>query len=74
MEEVEKDVVIFKIKTDGMAKMQSTEDPLGWDGREIIVWHHRLNHCTFKSLLILSNKVILPRNHKKVRKLAPCVS
>ena len=33
-----------------MEKMWSTEEILGQDKREILVWHHRLNHFYFKYL------------------------
>ena len=57
-----------------MAKLWSTKELLIWDEREILIWNHRLNHCYFKSLLILSNMGITPRNISKIRKLPPCVA
>ena len=54
-----------------MAKMYSTENLLGWDKRDILVCYHGLNHSDFKSLLILSKRVIIPRNIIKVRKIPP---
>ena len=44
---------------------------LGWDKREILVWHYRMNHCIFYSLLRLSERLIIPRDFSKVRKLPP---
>ena len=57
-----------------MAKMWSTEDILGRYEREILFWHHRLRHCSLKSLLIISNWGIVPRSIRKVRKIPPCVT
>ena len=57
-----------------MAKLWSTKDLLGQDGREILVWHPRLNHCSFKSLTRIYNIGILPSNLRRVRKLPPCVT
>ena len=43
-----------------MAKLWSTEDLLGQYERELLVWHHRLKHCSFKYLIILSKRLIIP--------------
>ena len=57
-----------------MSKLWSTKDLLGRENRELLVWHHRLNHCFFKSLIKLSNKMVIPKKLGKVRKLPPCVA
>ena len=44
-----------------MAKLWSTNDLIGQDSIEILVWHIRLKHCTLKSLLILSKRGIIPK-------------
>ena len=41
---------------------------------ELLVWHHRMNHCSFKSLLRLSKRERIVRNISKVIKLPPCIS
>ena len=57
-----------------MANMWSTKDLLGWYKRNILVCQLRLNYCTFEYLLILSNRVIIPRNLRKVIKIPPSVA
>ena len=57
-----------------MAKLWSTKDLLRWDKREILFWHHRLNHCSLKSLLGLSKRGVILKKLVKVKKLPPCVS
>ena len=52
-----------------MENMISTKDLWGMDEREILVWHHRLNHCSFKSLIRLPKKGIIPRKIIRVRKI-----
>ena len=39
-----------------------------------MIWHHRLNHCSFKYFLRFSNRGIIPRNISKVRKKNLCVA
>ena len=46
----------------------------GRDVREILVCYHRLNHCTYKSFLGLSNRLIFHRNIRRVIKLPRCVA
>ena len=54
-----------------MDNLWSTEHVLGQYYREILVWHHRLNHCIFKSLHRLSRRVIIPKKLSLVQKLPP---
>ena len=68
LEEVYKDVIGAKLTKEVMAKLCSTEDLLGRYDREILVWHHRLNHFYFKSILILSNRGVIPRKISNIRK------
>ena len=56
-----------------MAKLWSTEDILGWDEGDLLVWHHRLNHRSLKYLLRLSKRGIITRKLSKVRP-PPCVT
>ena len=56
-----------------MTKLCSTDDLMGQDEREILVWHHRLNHFSFKSLIRLSKMGMIPRNISKTRNPLPCV-
>ena len=44
MEEVEKYEIGADITREDMAKLWSTEDLLGWNERELVVWHHMLSH------------------------------
>ena len=57
-----------------MDKLWSTEDLLGRDEREILLWHHRLNHCSFKSLIRLYERGIISRKLINIIKLLPCVA
>ena len=57
-----------------MANILSTRDLLGQDYREILVWHHRMNHCSLKFLLIISKRGLIPRKIINIRKLPPCVT
>ena len=74
MEDLDKDEVGSELTGEDMAKLWSNKDVFGRDKREPLVWHHRLKHCSFKSLLGLSKRVIIPRNLSKIRKLHPCVA
>ena len=53
LEEVDKDAVGADLTRDNMANMWSTEEMLGRDEKELLVWQHRMNHCSLKSLLRL---------------------
>ena len=57
-----------------MAKLWSTEDLIGWDERELQFWHHRTNHCSFKYIIRISKRGVIPRNFNKIRNLPPCVA
>ena len=74
MEDTEKYEVGAELTREDMAKLWSTENILGRDEREILVFHHRLNHCYLKSLLRLSKRGIIPRNISNIRKFPPCVT
>ena len=63
-----------KIAREDMSKLWSTNDLLGWEVRDLLVWHNMLNNCSFKSLIILPKRGIIPRNISKIRKLPPCVA
>ena len=41
---MDKDAVGDELTSKDMDKIWSTEDLLGQDKREILVWNHRLNH------------------------------
>ena len=47
---------------------------MGQDDREIVVWHHRLNHYSFKYLLRISKRGIIPRKLINIRKIPPRVA
>ena len=57
-----------------MAKLWSTEDLLGWDERDLLVWYSRMNHCTLNLLIRLLKRGIIPRKLINIRKLTPCVA
>ena len=42
---------------------------MGWDKSELLVWRHRMNHCTFKSILRIPKRKIIPKNLRKIIKL-----
>ena len=48
LEEAEKDAIGADLTRTDMLKLCSTKDLIGREGREILVWHHILNHCSFK--------------------------
>ena len=74
LEEVYKDLIGAELTREDIAKLCSTEDLLGWDEREILFWHQRPNHCSFKSLIRLSSRGVIPRKLIKIRKLPPFVA
>ena len=49
-----------------MAKLWSTKCLMGQDKREILVWNHMMNHCSFKSLIRLSKRGITPRKLRNI--------
>ena len=57
-----------------MANLWSTKGILVREERELLVWHHMLNYCSFKYLFRLSRRGIITRNISKVRKLPPGVA
>ena len=74
MDEVDKDTVVYYLTREDISKPWSIDYLLGWYGRDILVWHHRLNHFSLRSLLRLSKRVIIPSNISSIRKLPPCVA
>ena len=64
---MEKYVVGYYLTMEAMIMLWSTKNLLRRDEREILVWHHNLNHCYFKYFLRLSKRVIIPRNISKIR-------
>ena len=56
LNEVGKDAVGADITREEMAKLWSTEELLGQNKGELLVWHNRLNHCSFKLILRLSKR------------------
>ena len=64
-------MVEYKLTRGYMYMLWSTKDLLVWDERYLLVFHHRMNHCTFNFLLGLSNKGITPRNLREFR-TPPC--
>ena len=71
LEEVGKDVVGSEITRKGMAKLCSTRELLGWDVRDLLVWHHRLKYCTLNYMLRLYNREIITNKNGKVRTPPP---
>ena len=53
-------MVRANLNKEDMVKLWSTKDILGQDEREILICHHMLNHGTFKTLIRLSNRDIIP--------------
>ena len=74
LEEVGNYVVGDKLTREDMVRTWLTKDPLGRDDRDLLVWNHRLNHCSFKYLLRLSKRGAIPRNLIDIRKPLPCVA
>ena len=56
-----------EITREDINKIWSTKDLLGRDTREIMVWNHRQNNCTFNPLVVLSKRGLIPRNIRKFR-------
>ena len=44
---------------------------MGWYEREILVYHHKINHCSSKYLIRLPKRGITTRKLIKTRKLPP---
>ena len=65
------DVVGADITREEMANLWSTKELFGRGERELLVWHHRLNHCSFKYLLRLSKRLINTRKLIRFRNLPP---
>ena len=74
LEEVDKYSVRAKLTSDDISKLWSTEDLFGRNKKELLVWHHWMNYCSFKFLIRLSNRVIIPRKLNKIRIIPPCVA
>ena len=74
MEEVGKYLIGSELTREDISKLWSTEDLLVRDERGLLVWHHRMNHFSFKSLIRLSKRRIIKRKLIKIRKLPPCVA
>ena len=51
-----------------MAKLWSTKELLGQYERGVRFWRLRLNYCSFKYLLIIFKRGIIPRNISNIRK------
>ena len=74
LEDVDKDMIGADLMREDMANLWSTKDLLGRGNMDIVVWNHRLNHCSLKSLLRLSKRGIMRRKISKFQKLYPCVA
>ena len=74
LEELDKYTEESNIVREDMDELWSTENLLGQDERNLLVWHHRMNHCPFKYLLGISKRGIIPNNTSKVIKIPPCVT
>ena len=61
-----------KLIREDTTRLWSTKDLLGGDERGIMVFHHFLNHFTFKTFIMLSKRSIIPKDIRKVIKLPPC--
>ena len=57
-----------------MSKLWSNKNLLGCCNREILVWRHRMDHCSFKYLLRQSMKGIISRKLSNIGKFRPCVA
>ena len=73
-EEVEKDVVGANLTRKAMLNLWSTKEILGQEEREILVFNHRINHCTFKYTPQLSKRGIILRKISMLIKIPPCVA
>ena len=67
MEEVDKDAIGYELTREDMAKLCSTKYLLGGYERDLLVWHHKMNYCSLKSPLRISNRVIIPRKLRNIR-------
>ena len=66
-------MIVVDLTREEMAKLWWTEELMGWYDRELLVWCHRLNHFSFKCIIRLSKRGVIPRNIINIRKL-PLVS
>ena len=54
-----------------MYRLLSTKYILGPNGRELMLWNHRLNHYTFKNLIRLYKRGIITNNLRKEMDILP---
>ena len=74
LEGVDKYAIRTKLTSEEISQIWSTKDLLGQDEREILLWYHRLNHCSFKSLIRLPQRGVIPKKLRNIIKLTPCVA
>ena len=68
MDNVKIEMVGYKLKNMILDKVCSAKDIFGPDERGVLVWYHRLKHCTFKTLLNLYKRLLITNLISKVRK------
>ena len=73
-EEVDQDAIGGEFTREHMVNICSTKDPLVREKRELLIWHHRLNHFSLKYLIRLSKKGMITRNLRNIRTSPPCVA
>ena len=56
-----------------VSKLWPTKNIVWPDEKELLVCHHRLNHCTFKAFIIFSKRDIIPSNTRKIKKPPPSI-
>ena len=66
MEEVDKYAIGYKLMREDMAKLCSTEEILGRDETELLVWYHMLKHYPFKYIFRLSKRGIITRKLSRI--------
>ena len=59
---------------ENISKLWSINYLLGREERDILVWHHSMNNFSFKYLIRISKRGIIPRKLIRIRKLPPYVA
>ena len=69
--DVDREVVGDKLTKEYMSNLWYIKNILRPYENEILLWHHRMNHCNFNTLIRLAKRVIIPKKTSKARNIPP---